>query len=299
MRRIAVFLFFVALLLCFAGCTTQKPANDTPKTPTISLLSQSGETVSVPLTAGKLTLNAATFDYGWAYYEGELYVRYEGADISFERIGGSERYALLHTGSNAGMYAYLVNVRTGEVLDPLNILDSSILAHFSQVNFSADGQYALISHHSGTALELMDISKGTKLQLPYDEGLFSVSGQFLDNKNVLICSVHLNADGKTSYSLARYHIATGELTQLSGRYQAKDPDAENYLCMLDYGPFAYTRIDGNIAVIDLRNFEKTVFALNAADNTVLIYHTQHSIHAVVGENKYLLKSDGTALIIDS
>lgn len=294
MRRIAVFLFFVALLLCFAGCTTQKPANDTPKTPTISLLSQSGETVSVPLTAGKLTLNAATFDYGWTYYEGELYVSCECKDISFERIGGSERFMALH----AGQYTYLVNVRTGEVADPLSSLDQAVLERLSQVTFSADGQYALVSHHSGTVLELLDIAGGTKLQLPYEEGLYSVSGQFLDNENVLICSAYQESDGKTSYGLSRYCIATGEISKLAGRYQAKDPTAENFMSLLDYGPFAYTRTDGKISVVDLRNFEKTVYALNATDNTVLIYHTQDSIHAVVGESKYLLKSDGTTLIID-
>lgn len=296
MKHFAVFLCFVVLL---AGCAPQQPADDTVQTPTVSVLSQSGKMATVPLNAAKLTLDTATPDYGWAYYEGELYVTYEGEEISFERIGGSQRYMLLHKGHGVGMYTYLVNVRTGEVFDPLSSLDKSVLEYLSQVSFSADGQYALISHHSGTVLELMDISKGIKTQLPYDEGLYSVSGQFLDNQNVLICSVHQEADGKTAYSLSRYHIATGELTQLSGRYQAKDPTLENFMSMLDYGPFAYTRTDGKISVVDLRNFEKTVYALNAADNTVLIYHTQNSIHAVVGENKYLLKSDGTTLIIES
>lgn len=291
MKYFAVFLCFALLL---TGCAPQQPADDSPQTPTVSLLSQSGKTVTVPLNAAKLTLDTATPDYGWTYYEGELYVSCECEDISFERIGGSERFMALH----AGQYTYLVNVRTGEVADPLSSLDQAVLERLSQVTFSADGQYALVSHHSGTVLELLDIAGGTKLQLPYEEGLYSVSGQFLDNENVLICSAYQESDGKTSYGLSRYCIATGEISKLAGRYQAKDPSAENFMSLLDYGPFAYTRTDGKISVVDLRNFEKTVYALNATDNTVLIYHTQDSIHAVVGESKYLLKSDGTTLIID-
>lgn len=308
-KQIVSFIVIGTLLACLAGCRSNTPA-DTPTEPStqanasireVLVLSKEGKSISLPLTSGRMTAKDTALEFEWAAYEGELYLTESSREhyspshgnFSLSRIPGSDRYMCLTT---EGPYTYLIDSQTGEVLDPLAGMDAEILNKLSDVSFSPNGQYVLISHHSGTVLELMDRSKDSKIKLPYEDGLYSISGHFIDNKTILITSTYQDADGQISYTLARYHISTGECTQLPGSYVSKDPNTDNFMALIE-GPFAYTYTEGKLTIVDLRTMSQTVYPLTASDVTRVSYHTAESIYVVDCGVEYLLKTDGSMLTV--
>lgn len=178
-----------------------------------------------------------------------------------------------------------------EVFDPLAGLEENVRNHLSEAQFSPDGKYVLICYKSSTVLELLDVATGTRTKMPYEDGLYSVSGHFLDNSTALLVSSYQDANGQISYGMSRYDILSGECTQIPGRYTAKDRDAENFMAYIE-GPYAYTHTEGKMTVVDLRTFEKTVYPLNISDVKFVLYHTSDSVWAQAGETEYLLNMDG-------
>lgn len=256
-----------------------------------------GELVTVPLTEAQATINhngwEFTAEYRWAKYGNALAViSSPSGDYSISPLIGSDRYLQLVLDMG---YTYLIDTTTGEVHDPLSALDNEITERIGALNFSADGQYAVISHHSGTECILLNCATGEVTQLPYASDVYSVSGHFLDETHILLTSAfEVGAPHKTLYSLARYDITTGELTELPGQYTAKDKSASNFLAMCEGGAAAYTYEDGYLVIIDLITWEKTVTRFMERGVNDIFYCPGVLVGVKYETVVYLLDYDGNA-----
>lgn len=240
-------------------------------------------------TAGQIMWNDTTIEYFWTVYNGELYLMCNSEDYSLGRIPGSDRYGYLQT---EGAYCCLVDVKAGNVSDPLAALEKDVLDYLSEVTFSPDGKYALLSHSHGTVLELLSCETGRRTQLPYENGLYAVSGYFVDSNTVLIVSTEQKADAQTTFRLSRYDISARKHTPIDGSYNDKDPKADRFLTLIA-GPFAYTATDGKLTLLDIRTFEQVVYALEISEITSVSYYAADCVYARVGNAHYLLKMDGS------
>ena len=251
----------------------------------IQLLSSKGMWTSVPMKKGRIVWKAMAVEHYWAVFEGELYLE-NNSEYSMENIPGSDRYCALIA---EGPYSYLVDVQTGQVLDPLAALEQDALNHLSGVRFSPDGRLAMITYRGSTVLELLDCASGNSVRLPYAEDLYSVSGEFLDNDTVMIFSTHQDADGQINWSMSRYEIASGECEEIPGRYTSKDRHAENFLAMVEV-PFAYTFTEGKLKIIDLRTMEQTIYPLriDEVESVSCCMYMKGSILVHTEQRDYLL-----------
>lgn len=296
-KSIIGFLLIVMVIVCLAGCVGDTPADVPPGSSSQSAApapdkkgnGNEEDMIALLLTSGTVTGNDTEVEYAWSVSRDRLNITYYGVHYDLARVPGSDRYWCLH---REGGYTWLVDVLTGKLLDPLAGLEQNILNDLSEVKFSPDGKYALICYKSGTVLELLEVATGTRTKMPYEDGLYSVSGDFLDNGTALLISSHQDADGQISYSLSRYDIAAGGSTEIPGRYVSEDRNAENFMAMIA-GPYAYTFPEGKLAIVDLRTLEKTVYPLGISQVTAVSYHTADSILVAAGDAKYLLKTDGS------
>lgn len=185
-------------------------------------------------------------EYSWANCGDTLAaVSYSGY-YSVIPLTGSDRYLELILDMG---YTYLIDTVTGEVLDPLAVLDKESKERLSIINFSPDGQYAVVSHHSSTACILLNCATGEITDLPYADDIYSISGYMIDATHIMLISAfeteypHIT-ESRTSI----YNIATGELT---------DFPSEN-LTLLS-GQYAYTKNEsGYIVLINQLSGERLV-----------------------------------------
>lgn len=270
--------------------TPDAPAQvETPDAPLpkVTVLSQNGQYETIELSARKMTLNHQEFQYFVAAYEGELHFQCDMENYFLKCIFGSDRFLCLRT---QGAYSYLVDTQTGDVLDPLASLEQEIQDTLTDISFSPDGKYALVSYGNGTVLELLDLETGGRQQLPYEAGLYSVSGQFLDEKTVLISSVRREYQVGNSCNLSRYDITTGECKALMDMVVYEDFYIDTFFVMIG-GPYAYTYSYGKFTLVDMRTMERTIYSLNVGEVTGVAYHTEESIRVMSGEVQYLLKTN--------
>ncbi len=244
-------------------------------------------------TAGQIVWDGITAEYFWTVYNDELYLMCDSADYSLGRIPGSDRYGYLQMN---GAYCCLVDVKTGKVSDPLATLENDVLDYLSEVCFSPDGRYALISYSHGTVLELLNCETGNRIPLPYKNDLYAVSGYFVDSNRILIISTEQDADAQITYQLSYYDISAKKQTQIDGSYSAKDPNADHFLAMIA-GPFAYTATDGKLTILDIRTFEQIVYPLNISEIDSVSYYASDCVYARAGKVHYLLKTDGSMQIV--
>lgn len=296
-KSIISLLLVVTVIVCFAGCAgdtlTDVPPNSSPQSAAPASEKEGAgneeDMIALLLTSGTVTGNDTEVEYAWSVSHDRLNITYYGVHYDLARVPGSDRYLQLR---REGGYTWLVDILTGKLLDPLAGLEQSILNDLSEVKFSTDGKYALLSYKSSTVLELLDIAAGSRTKMPYEDGLYSISGEFLDNGTALLVPSYQDADGQVSYSLSRYDIAAGGSTEIPGRYVSKDRNAENFMAMIA-GPYAYTFPEGKLAIVDLRTLEKTVYPLDISQVTAVSYYTADSILVTAGEAQYLLKTDGS------
>ena len=255
-----------------------------------------GMPVKIPMVAAQVTVNhngwEFTAEYHWAKYGNMLAAISHSGYYSVEPLPRSDRYLqlILEMG-----YTYLIDTVTGELHDPLSALDSEIVQRLSFVNFSPDGQYVVVSHHSGTECILLNCTTGEVTQLPYASDIYSISGRFLDETHILLVSAfEESVPNNISYSMTLYDITTGEASELPGRYTAKDRAASNFLACVDDGPIAYTVENKYLVIVDLMTWERTVtqFKVSGVSH---IFPCEDALAGVVYEGTvYILDHDGNA-----
>ncbi len=185
-------------------------------------------------------------EYSWASCGDTLAAVSYSGHYSVIPLNGSDRYLELILDMG---YTYLIDTVTGEVLDPLAVLDKESKERLSIISFSPDGQYAVVSHHSSTACILLNCATGEITDLPYADDIYSISGYMIDATHIMLISAfeteypHIT-ESRTSI----YNIATGELT---------DFPSEN-LTLLS-GQYAYTKNEsGYIVLINQLSGERLV-----------------------------------------
>lgn len=241
---------------------------------------------SIPLNHNDQEL---TVTYGWAR-RGNLLaaVRYS-PEYSISPVPGSNRYLSLILD---GGYTYLIDTTAGEILDPLAALGDDACMRLHSVNFSPDGQYAVVSHHSATVCVLLNCTTGETTQLPYASDPYSVFGHFLDNTHILLMSaVETDTPHEVENSWALYDIMTGGLTQLTGEY------APGSIHITDDGLLAYTYEDGYLVIVDLLRQEKIVTQF-LQQNVDRVFYCPNTLAGVIsGDILYIVDDDAAAVAV--
>lgn len=253
-----------------------------------------GAPVTIPMTAAQVTVvhngREIVVDYSWTKHANALAAVSRSSNYSVAPLPRSDRYLRLILD---GGYTYLIDTVTGEVSDPLSALDSEITQRLSIVNFSPDGQYAVISHHSGTECILLNCTTGEVTQLLYASDIYSISGHFLDETHIAL-STAFEVGDDIRYSLTRYDITSGELKELPGQYTAKDRTDSAFLAFCDDEAFAYTFENGCLVIVDLMTWEKTFtnFKEGGLSN---IFYCEGALAGVVHLGTvYILDHEGNA-----
>ncbi len=234
--------------------------------------------------------------YGWARYANALAATSDSADYSVAPVPGSDRYLAL---TLDGGYTYLIDTATGTILDPLAALDSEAAMRLHSVNFSPDGQYAVVSHHSATVCVLLNCATGEITPLPYASDIYSVYGHFLDDTHILLTSAfEVGAPHNTQYSLSRYDITTGELTELPGQYTAKDSTASNFLSLCcESAAVAYTFENGYLVLVDLMSEKRTATSFPASEIDSIFCCPDNLAGVICYGVLYLVDDNGAALSV--
>ena len=231
-----------------------------------------------------------TVEYAWARYGNALAVNYSSADYSLTPVTGSDRYLMLIID---GGYTYLIDVTTGEVRDPLAVLDEETAIRISNVSFSPSGQYAVITHHSGTKCDLLNCATGEITRLPYAANLYSVTGRFADNTHIVLTSAFVVRNTEEiRYSLSCYDITTGQLTNHGGAYTAKDRSDPNFLCFFDDGCLAYAFESGYLVIVDPVTMEKIATPFRTNSIRRVFYHSNALAGVIYDNTLYLLDRSG-------
>ena len=253
-----------------------------------------GIPVSIPMTAAQVTVvhngREIVVDYSWTKYANALAATSRSGNYSVVPLPRSDRYLRLILDMG---YTYLIDTVTGEVSDPLSVLDSEITQRLSIVNFSPDGQYAIISHHSGTECILLNCTTGEVTQLPYASDIYSISGHFLDETHIALSTAFKVGDD-IRYSLARYDITNGELAELPGQYTAKDRTDSAFLAFCDDEVFAYTFENGCLVIVDLMTWERTLTNFKAGGLSNVFYCEGTLAGVVHLGTVYILDHEGNA-----
>ena len=260
-----------------------------------SVITISGGTpIRIPMTAEQITVNhngsEFVVDYHWTKYGNALAANSHSGDYFVVPLPRSDRYLQLILDMG---YTYLIDTVTGEVSDPLSVLDSEITQRLSIVNFSPNGQHAVISHHSGTECILLNCATGEVTQLPYASDIYSISGHFLDETHIAL-STAFEVGDDIRHSLARYDITSGELTELPGQYTAKDRTDSAFLAFCDDEAFAYTFENGCLVIVDLMTWERTLTNLKTSGLSNVFY-CEGALAGVVHKGTvYILDHEGNA-----
>lgn len=252
-----------------------------------------GMTVTLNLSHAQIMIAETSVEYGWVSFNGVLYARSYTDGFYLEPVCKSDRYMYVIVD---GGYTYLADAQIGEVFDPLAVLDIEVRQRLSDVRFSSDGQFAVVSYNSGTECVLIQCTTGQITQLPYEQGLYCISGSFLDDDNVLLSSSYEIEPHKIMYTLSVYDISTGECTQLPGQYQAKNRNEEQFLAVYNGGS-AITFSDGGLIVIDLLTWQSISYPFATDMELVFDLHGRIYYLSTQGQ-RYLLNKDGTLKLVN-
>lgn len=309
-------IFLVVALL--GGCI----AADPPEAPNDSLLSISydkisdgflyqldknsvvsisdGVPITVPLTSTQIAVvhndQEISVEYSWAKYEKALVAISRSGFYSVEPLIGSDRYLKLIFDMG---YTYLIDTTTGEVSDPFSALNRTITERLSLINFSADGQYAVISYNSGTECLLLNCVTGEITEIPHASNLYSVSGYMLDHEHIMIISAfELDAPHEIQLSNSIYDLATGEFTELPEPYTACEDSAPNYLHPLDSGRMAYTYDEsGYLVIVDQVSWERIVTQFRKGSVNYVFYCPNTVAGVICDDVIYTIDSSGNAYAV--
>lgn len=231
-----------------------------------------------------------TVFYGWTQHGNTLATTSKSPYYSIQPVPQSGRYLKLILD---GGYTYLIDTASGTILNPLAVLDSEAAIRLHSVEFSPDGQYAVVSHHGATVCVLLNCTTGEITQLPYASGLYSVFGYFLDNTHILLMSaVETDPPHEVESSWAVYDITTGTLTELTGEF------APGSTHIVDDGQkIAYTYQDGYLVIIDLLQQEKIVTQIRQQDVERIFYCPNTLAGVICGDVVSILDYDGSCFAV--
>ena len=248
-----------------------------------------GTPISLPfeIMNKKLNHNGWEIDlvFGVATYENAVAAMSYTEDCSVHPIVGSTRFLELILD---GGYTYLIDLQSGEILDPLAVLEQESAERLSFVNFSPDGQYAVISHHSGTVCVLLNCTTGEVTPLPYADDIYSIHGIFLDETHILLTSAfQVGTSNELTIHRTRYDITTGTLTE-------HPEDNALYLFDDSTSTLAYTYEDGFLVIVDLLNGKRTKTAFQEQQIDWIFYCPNHLAAVISDAVIYLITENGTA-----
>ena len=247
----------------------------------------SGTPVAIAMTAAQVTVNhngwELTAEYCWAKYGNALIAHSNSGDYSVVPLLRSDRYLRLILDMG---YTYLIDTETGEVLDPLAALGDDAYMRLHSVNFSPDGRYAVVSHHSATVCVLLNCTTGEIAQLPYASDLYSIYGYFLDDTHILLSSlVETDTPHEIEVSYALYDVNTGERTEITA------PDS---IFFTDDALVAYTYEDGYLVFVDLMSGTRTATSFRKGQIDQIFY-CHGELACVVSDGVlYLINGNGDA-----
>lgn len=246
-----------------------------------------GTPISLPfeIINKKLNHNGWEIDlvFGVATYENAVAAMSYTEDCSVHPIVGSTRFLELILD---GGYTYLIDLQSGEILDPLAVLEQESAERLSFVNFSPDGQYAVISHHSGRVCVLLNCTTGEVTPLPYADDIYSIHGIFLDETHILLTSAfQVGTSNELTIHRTRYDITTGTSTE--------HPE-DNVLALLDDSPMAYIYEDGLLVIVDLLSGQRMKTNFHKQQIQWVFSCPNHRAAVISDGVLYLITEDGTA-----
>lgn len=230
-------------------------------------------------------------DFSWAQYENKLTSISHSGSYSVEPVKDSDQFLVVSLDLG---YPCLFDIKTQEIIDPLAVLDDTIIARLGTVSFSSDAQYAVIQYDGGTACVLLNCTTGQLIELPYDPDVYAISGFFLNTSSIVLCSAYeADADNEILFSLAHYDLAAKKLMEIPGQYTAKDKRAQGFLVICD-DAFGYSCEDGYLVLIDLMTWEKahTRLLYDVVEN---VFYCTDSLTGVVYDGiVYIVDREGNA-----
>ena len=155
-----------------------------------------------------------SINYRWCQYNDLLFIsKYSyGLDSGYytvTAVAGSNVYAEIEFATQQSVYVYLLNVETGEVTDPLALLDPRIKSTIGDVQFSPDGSLAVISYNRQDDALLYRCRTGEVLKEFDPDDIYSiVTGRFLERDKILLTTLYSNT-GSSQWKI--YETGTGEI----------------------------------------------------------------------------------------
>lgn len=258
-----------------------------------------GEPVKLSMQKEKKTIlrngTSFTVEYSWVRYGNTLAARADSGYYSVVPLTGSDRYLELILDMG---YTYLIDTITGEVLDPFSALDRSITDYLGIVNFSSDGQYAVISYNGSTQCVVLDCVTGEALPMFAADDAYSVSGFMLDPTHVLfILGYELEEQHRFEYSVVVYDLDSGAYSGLSDRYTARDSSAKNFLCMIGNGSLAYTYENGYLVIVDVVTWERMPTTFRKGSVSRVFYWPDALVGIVSDDVFYVIREDAQAYAV--
>lgn len=259
-----------------------------------------GVPITVPLTSTQIAVvhndQEISVEYSWAKCAKELVAISRSGSYSVEPLIGSDQYLKLIFDMG---YTYLIDTTTGEVSDPFSALNRTITERLGLINFSADGQYAVVSYNSGTECLLLNCVTGEITQIPHASNIYSVSGYMLDHEYLMLISAfELDTPHEIQISKSIYNLATRELTELPEPYTACKDSAPNYLRLLDSGRMAYTYDEsGYLVIVDQVSWDRIVTQFRKG-NVDDVFYCPNTVAGVICDDViYTIDYSGNAYAV--
>lgn len=259
-----------------------------------------GVPITVPLTSTQIAVvhndQEISVEYSWAKCAKELVAISRSGSYSVEPLIGSDQYLKLIFDMG---YTYLIDTTTGEVSDPFSALNRTITERLGLINFSADGQYAVVSYNSGTECLLLNCVTGEITQIPHASNIYSVSGYMLDHEYLMLISAfELDTPHEIQISKSIYNLATRELTELPEPYTACKDSVPNYLRPLDSGRMAYTYDEsGYLVIVDQVSWDRIVTQFRKG-NVDDVFYCPNTVAGVICDDViYTIDYSGNAYAV--
>lgn len=185
--------------------------------------------------------------------------------------------------------AFLLDTRTGETVNYMEALNSSIRGRISAQTYTKDGKMALIEVSDWYGY-LFKCETGEATKIPTAEDVCVVELDFLDEQTVLVYSYLGISEEENYYTLSKYDIATGKLYALPGKYNGNGVASE-YIDVSS-APLAVTTSSGYLSIYDLRTLARCVtpFPMELVTNT--FYCGNDTLGVVCQDVLYLVAPSG-------
>lgn len=229
------------------------------------------DTISIPCEGKEYTQS-----YTWAEYDGEIGL-WLPADtyLDLTAVKGNDliRIEILNS-----TYFLLMNVDSGEILDPLGSLPEEMKARINDASFSPDGTRALLQCDKGDSLFLYSEGELTDLSEQ------CTAGYFLDNNTAILIKINTEDAWKPTVSTAVYSVDSRMVTQIYENIPLYRQDTQERGIRL-FGSRYAVRIAGTIQVLDLLTGDERDTGITAKDGMdIFCFDEEHFLIRVKEEN---------------